>query len=95
MKKVKIAEREVFPIGLGTAGMGDKADEFDQEVEAIRVGLDHGVQVIDTAESKRKVKLFIDSDTYEVLNYMDNKPFLKAYMELQEAEEIKVTKEEA
>lgn len=44
---------------------------------------------------KRKMKLFIDSDTYEVLNYMDNKPFLKAYMELKEVEEIKVTKEEA
>jgi len=51
VKKVKIAEREVFPIGLGTANMGDKADKFDQEVEAIRAGLDHGVQVIDTAES--------------------------------------------
>lgn len=44
---------------------------------------------------KRKMKLFIDSDTYEVLNYMDNKPFLETYMELKEAEEIKVTKEEA
>ncbi|KRG12166.1 hypothetical protein [Lederbergia galactosidilytica] len=44
---------------------------------------------------RRKMKLFIDSETYEVLNYMDNKPFLKEYMELKEAEEIKVTKEEA
>ncbi|MBU5267885.1 hypothetical protein [Virgibacillus proomii] len=44
---------------------------------------------------KRKVKLFIDSETYQVLNYMDNKPFLKMYMELEEAEEIKVAKEEA
>lgn len=30
--------------------MGNKVDKFEQEVEAIRVGLDHGVQVIDTAE---------------------------------------------
>lgn len=51
MKKVKIAEREVFPIGLGTANLGDRADNFDQEVESIRAGLDRGVQVIDTAES--------------------------------------------
>jgi diketogulonate reductase-like aldo/keto reductase len=50
LKKVKIAGRKVFPIGLGTSNMGDKVDKFDQEVEAIRVGLDNGVQVIDTAE---------------------------------------------
>ncbi|WP_026560908.1 aldo/keto reductase [Bacillus sp. J37] len=50
MNKVKISGRKVFPIGLGTYNMGDKADTFEQEVEAIRVGLDHGVQVIDTAE---------------------------------------------
>jgi diketogulonate reductase-like aldo/keto reductase len=50
LNKVKMTGREVFPIGLGTWSMGDKADKFDQEVEALRVGLDHGVQVIDTAE---------------------------------------------
>ena len=50
MKKVKIAGREVFPIGLGTLKMEDKVDTFDQEVEAIRAGLDHGAQLIDTAE---------------------------------------------
>ena len=44
---------------------------------------------------KRKVKLFIDAETYQVLNYMDNEPFLEMYMELEEAEEIKVAKEEA
>ncbi len=50
MNKVKIAGRKVFPIGLGTWNMGDKAYKFEQEVEAIRVSLDNGVQVIDTAE---------------------------------------------
>jgi len=50
LNKVKIAGRKVFPIGLGTWNMGDKADKFEQEVGAIRIGLDHGVQVIDTAE---------------------------------------------
>jgi len=50
MKRVKISGKEVFPIGLGTSNVGDKADKFDQEVEAIQAGLDNGVQVIDTAE---------------------------------------------
>ncbi|PMC39290.1 aldo/keto reductase [Bacillus sp. UMB0899] len=50
MNKVSIAGREVFPIGLGTWNMGDEADKFEQEAEAIRAGLDYGVQVIDTAE---------------------------------------------
>jgi diketogulonate reductase-like aldo/keto reductase len=50
LKKVKIAGRKVFPIGLGTTNMGDRADKFEKDVEAIRVGLDYGVQVIDTAE---------------------------------------------
>jgi len=50
MKKVEIAGREVFPIGFGTWHMGDSADTWKEEVEAIRAGLDHGMQVIDTAE---------------------------------------------
>lgn len=50
MRKVKIAGREVFPIGLGTSNMGDKEEKFEQEVNAIRTGLEYGVQVIDTAE---------------------------------------------
>ncbi|WP_040984211.1 aldo/keto reductase [Oceanobacillus jeddahense] len=50
MKKVKIAGREVFPIGLGTLNMGDKSNKKDQEIKAIQTGLDNGVQVIDTAE---------------------------------------------
>jgi len=50
LNKVKIAGRNVFPIGLGTWNMGDKANKYEQEVEAIRTGLNLGVQVIDTAE---------------------------------------------
>ncbi|USL33486.1 aldo/keto reductase [Priestia megaterium] len=50
MKKVKIAEREVFPIGLGTWNMGDNKEKYTQELNALRSGLDAGIQVIDTAE---------------------------------------------
>lgn len=50
MKNVKIAGKEIFPIGLGTLNMGNKVDTFDQEVEALRTALRHGVQMIDTAE---------------------------------------------
>ncbi|MGN7479861.1 hypothetical protein ACTHOQ_18750, partial [Solibacillus silvestris] len=44
---------------------------------------------------KRKLKLFIDAETYQVLNFMDNKPFLEMYMGLEKTDEIKVVKEEA
>lgn len=43
----------------------------------------------------RKLKLFIDSKTYEALNYTDNEPLLDIYKDLTAAEEIKVTNEEA
>ncbi|KIL80145.1 hypothetical protein [Bacillus badius] len=44
---------------------------------------------------KRKIRLFIDSKTYEVLNYMDNRPFLDIYQDFKESDQIKVAKEEA
>lgn len=44
---------------------------------------------------KRKVILFIDSKTYEVLNYMDSKELLEACTELKETDAIKVTKKKA
>lgn len=50
MRKVKIAEREVFPIGLGTWSMGDDQEKYTQELNALRSGLEAGIQVIDTAE---------------------------------------------
>jgi len=50
VKKVKIAEREVFPIGLGTWSMGDDKEKYTQELNALRSGLEAGIQVIDTAE---------------------------------------------
>lgn len=50
MDKVNIAGKQVFPIGLGTLNMGDNPGKRAQEINAIQTGLDHGVQVIDTAE---------------------------------------------
>jgi diketogulonate reductase-like aldo/keto reductase len=50
MKKVKINDREIFPIGLGTWNMGDGKEKYTQELNALRAGFDAGVQVIDTAE---------------------------------------------
>ena len=43
----------------------------------------------------RKLLLFIDPDTYEALNYMDNKSLLEIYGDFQEADEVKVTNEES
>ena len=50
MKKVKIADKEVFPIGFGTWSMGDKAYMRAKEIEALRAGIEKGIQLIDTAE---------------------------------------------
>lgn len=50
MKKVKIAENEVFPIGFGTWSIGNNPHSRQQEMDALRTGIENGIQVIDTAE---------------------------------------------
>lgn len=50
MQKVKVAGREVFPIGIGTGSIGERAEDCTQEVKTIQTALEHGLQVIDTAE---------------------------------------------
>lgn len=50
MRTVNIAERTVFPIGLGTWHMGDHSKVKKQEIQALRTGIEAGIQVIDTAE---------------------------------------------
>lgn len=50
MRIVNIAERAVFPIGLGTWHMGDHSKTKKKEIQALRTGIEAGVQVIDTAE---------------------------------------------
>lgn len=50
MEKVQLTDRLVHPIGLGTWHMGDHPEKFDQEVAALRAGIEFGAEVIDTAE---------------------------------------------
>ncbi|XJS10822.1 aldo/keto reductase [Aerococcaceae bacterium WGS1372] len=50
MKTVKMAGRNVLAIGFGTWHMGDHANLRKKEIQAIRTGIEAGIQVIDTAE---------------------------------------------
>lgn len=50
MINVKIADREVFPIGFGTWTIGDDLSKRKNEIDALRLGIENGLQVIDTAE---------------------------------------------
>ncbi|MGX7195639.1 aldo/keto reductase [Enterococcus olivae] len=47
---MKLDNREVLPIGLGTWHMGDQLAKRNQEIAALRTGIEQGAQVIDTAE---------------------------------------------
>lgn len=50
-KTVRFGEQAAVPaIGLGTRYMGEYAAQRQQEVAALRAGIDHGLTVIDTAE---------------------------------------------
>ncbi len=50
-KTVRFGEQAAVPaIGLGTWYMGEHAAQRQQEVAALRAGIDHGLTVIDTAE---------------------------------------------
>jgi len=42
-----------------------------------------------------KMVLILDSETYEVVNYFDNQDFIAVYASFDEAENVKVTKDEA
>ncbi len=50
MKEVKIAGQTVPAIGIGTWHMGDTPAKEEQEIQAIRSGIDAGARVVDTAE---------------------------------------------
>ena len=50
MQTVKVGETTLPAIGIGTWHMGDHKNQANEEVDAIQAALDHGAQVIDTAE---------------------------------------------
>ncbi|MDH6364115.1 diketogulonate reductase-like aldo/keto reductase [Enterococcus sp. PF1-24] len=50
MKKVKLGNQLVNPIGLGTWHMGDSVATEKQEIAALQRGIELGATVIDTAE---------------------------------------------
>ncbi len=50
MKKVKINNQVLPALGIGTWEIGDNPKLRDEEIAAIRAGLDAGLSVIDTAE---------------------------------------------
>lgn len=50
MTKVKIAGKEIFPIGIGTWQIGDQEMQRQMEITAIQQGISQGIQLIDTAE---------------------------------------------
>ncbi|GEO74222.1 aldo keto reductase [Levilactobacillus namurensis DSM 19117] len=50
MKTLSLAGRTVPAIGIGTWHMGDRPELRDQEIAAIRAGVQAGARVIDTAE---------------------------------------------
>jgi len=50
MRKVRIKNQILPALGIGTWEMGDDPKIRDEEIAAIRAGLDAGLSVIDTAE---------------------------------------------
>ena len=51
MQQVKLPDGELVPaLGLGTWGMGEKKARADDEAAALKLGLDLGMSLIDTAE---------------------------------------------
>ena len=91
MKTIKIAGRELPAIGIGTWHMGSDPGKRDQEVQAIRTGIEAGAQVIDTAEmygsgdSERLVKEAIKPYDREKLFLIDKVLPQNAYRQRMEA----------
>ncbi|HCM84687.1 MULTISPECIES: aldo/keto reductase [Enterococcus] len=50
MEKVLLAGQRVSPIGLGTWQIGDHKKKRESELQALKIGVELGAQVIDTAE---------------------------------------------
>jgi diketogulonate reductase-like aldo/keto reductase len=50
MRTLELADKTVPVIGQGTWHMGEDRDQFEAEVEALQLGIDLGLTLIDTAE---------------------------------------------
>lgn len=50
MKQIEFNGRPTSIIGMGTWRIGEAAEKTDSEIETIRYGLDHDINLIDTAE---------------------------------------------
>lgn len=60
MKYVQLNSGETLPaLGQGTWHMGENSAEFKREVEALRLGLDLGMSLIDTAELYSDAELVV------------------------------------
>ena len=54
MKPVRLPSgREIPILGQGTWRMGEKASQKQAEIDALRLGIDLGMTLIDTAENSR------------------------------------------
>ena len=50
MKKMTFLQREMPAIGMGTWYMGEGQKPYQEELHALRTGIEEGIQLIDTAE---------------------------------------------
>ncbi len=52
VRKIKLPSAEDIPVlGQGTRGLGEQLDNHDNEIEALRLGIDLGMKLIETAEA--------------------------------------------
>ena len=50
MKQMKFLHKEIPAIGMGTWYMGEGQKPYQEELHALRTGIEGGIQLIDTAE---------------------------------------------
>lgn len=50
VREIKIAGQSVPAVGIGTWHMGNEPEKHDEEVKAIRAGIEAGARAVDTAE---------------------------------------------
>lgn len=50
MKRIKFLQKEIPAMGMGTWFMGEGKKPYNEELHALRTGIEGGIQLIDTAE---------------------------------------------